>query len=483
MTISAALNSALSGLTAASRATGVASDNIANALTPGYARRSLEVAGNTIGGAGVRILGVVRNSDPVLLASRRGADAAQGYADGVSGFHTRMARLVGNVNDPRSVPNLIAEFESSLIAAASTPSVQTRLDAVATAASELATALNAASDGLREARNDADRSIGQQVDRLNTVLQNVETLNGRIQSVKLSGGDSAPLLDQRQKLIDEVNTMIPVNVVARDHGSVALFTDGGAILLDGPAAQLSFTPTLQTMPHMTLENGLLSGLELNGTPLRLSGPTSAIRGGSLAAAFEVRDDLAIEAQQDLDAVARDLIERFEAPGLDPTAAPTDAGLFTDNGARFSASAQTGLAGRLNLNASVDPGQGGQSWRLRDGLGAAVPGAVGNAQQINAFHQALTATRTPSDPRFGTGDMTASQVGAALLSRVAQNESLATERLTFASASRTEMQKLELEQGVDTDVELQMLMQIEQAYAANARMIETVGEMMDTLLRL
>jgi len=29
----------------------------------------------------------------------------------------------------------------------------------------------------------------------------------------------------------------------------------------------------------------------------------------------------------------------------------------------------------------------------------------------------------------------------------------------------------------------MLMQIEQAYAANARMIETVGEMMDTLLRL
>lgn len=483
MTISSALHSALSGLTAASRATGVATDNIANALTPGYARRSLEVAGNGIDGRGVRVLGVVRHSDPVLLANRRGADAAQGYADRVSSFHSRMSQLVGGVNDPSSVPNLMAQLETSLIAAASTPSSQTRLDAVASAASDLATALNSASDGLRKARNDADRSIGQQVDRLNTVLNNIEELNGNIQSVKLSGGDSSSLLDQRQKLIDEVNTMIPVNVVTRDHGSVALFTDGGAILLDGPAAQLGFTPTTQTMPHMTLENGLLSGLDLNGTPLRLTGPASAIRGGTLAAAFEIRDDLAVEAQKDLDAVARDLIERFETPGLDPTAAPTDAGLFTDNGARFSATAQSGLAGRLKLNASVDPAQGGQSWRLRDGLGAAAPGAVGYAEQINAFLQVLTDARTPSDTRFGSGDMTAGDVGAALLSRVAQNDSLATERLAYAASSQTEMQRLELEQGVDTDAELQMMMQIEQAYAANARMIETVSEMMDTLLRL
>ncbi|MCE8544518.1 flagellar hook-associated protein FlgK [Ruegeria pomeroyi] len=483
MTISAALHSALSGLTAASRATGVTTDNIANALTPGYARRSLEVTGNTNGGTGVRIVGVTRHADPVLVANRRGADAARGYADTVSDFQNRLLQLVGGTDDPRSVPNLIAEFESSLIAAASNPSAQTRLDAAATAASDLTAALNFASDGLRDARNDADRSIGQQVDRLNTVLQNIETLNGRIQSVKLSGGDTASLLDQRQEMIDEVNTMVPVNVVTRDHGSVALFTDGGAILLDGPAAQLSFSPTTQTMPHMTLDNGMLSGLELNGTHLRISGPTSAIRGGTLAAAFDIRDELSVEAQKDLDLVARDLVERFEAPALDPTAAPTDPGLFTDNGARFAATAQTGLAGRLELNTIVDPKQGGLSWRLRDGLGAVAPGAPGNATQINAFLKALTVARTPLDTRFGTGAITASGVGTALLSRVTQNDSLAAERLAFASASQTEMQKLEMEQGVDTDSELQTLMQLEQAFAANARVIETVGEMMDTLLRL
>lgn len=40
MNMSTALNNALGGLTAASRGAAVVSGNIANALTPGYARRS-----------------------------------------------------------------------------------------------------------------------------------------------------------------------------------------------------------------------------------------------------------------------------------------------------------------------------------------------------------------------------------------------------------------------------------------------------------
>ena len=38
-------------------------------------------------------------------------------------------------------------------------------------------------------------------------------------------------------------------------------------------------------------------------------------------------------------------------------------------------------------------------------------------------------------------------------------------------------------GVDTDSELQDLLLIEQAYAANARVIQTVSEMIDRLLQL
>jgi flagellar hook-associated protein 1 FlgK len=46
-----------------------------------------------------------------------------------------------------------------------------------------------------------------------------------------------------------------------------------------------------------------------------------------------------------------------------------------------------------------------------------------------------------------------------------------------------MQQIVAEQGVDSDQELQRLIQIEQAYASNARIVTVVNELMDTLLRL
>lgn len=483
MTISAAFNSAMSGLTAASRASGLVSENIANALTPGYARRSLEVTSNLVTGRGVQVVGVTRHTDPVLVANRRAADSAHGSASTLSGFHTNLENLIGRSGSVNAISTRLSTFENSLLTAASLPDSATRLDGAAAAAKDLALSLNKASDGLQDARTRADRGINTQVNRLNDVLQSVQDLNARIQTVGNQTGNTATLLDQRQLLIDEINEMIPVNVINRENGKVALYSEGGAILVDGSAAKLSFAPVNETRPHMTVENGLLSGLQINDVPVRTSGNNNAIRGGSLAAQFEIRDVLATDAQQDLDAVAQDLIERFEAAGVDPTHTPGQPGLFTDAGAALGASAGPGLAGRLALNSAVDPSQGGQSWKLRAGLEATDPGEPGDATLLKAFDKALTDSRPMSTDRFGTGALTAGEVSAGLLSRVTQNSNSAAQTLTFSAANKTEMERLELETGVDTDAELQSLMLVERAYAANARVVETVNELMDTLLRL
>lgn len=483
MTISAAFNNALSGLTAASRASALVSDNISNALTPGYGRRTLEIASNQVTGGGVRVVDVLRHSDPALTANRRVADAEHAHASSVASFHKAMEQLVGGLDDPASIANKLSAFETSLIAAASNPASATRLDSAVAEAMDLAEAIAKASDGLREKRSEADRSIGHQVEQLNGLLTDIEALNSRIQDVRLTNGNTAALLDQRQLLIDDVNTIVPVNVMTREHGKVALISNGGAILVDGQAAGIGFKVTGETVPQMSIDNGLLSGLEINGMAVRTSGPTSAIQGGTLAAAFEVRDVLSVEIQQDLDAVARDLIERFEAAGVDPSVTATDPGLFTDDGARFSESNLIGLAGRLSVNSAVVADQGGQSWRLRDGLGAASPGPVGEARQLQSFQNALTDPRALPTSRLGTGSLSAAGVSAALLSRVGQNASISNEDLSFAAIGKTEMERLELEQGVDTDTELQSLMLVEQAYAANARVVQAVDEMMDALLRL
>ncbi len=479
MSISSALNSALSGLTAAGRASEIVSENIANVMTPGYARRSLELASAVDTGPGVKVVGVRRHADPGIISERRGADAEFASAKVLADFHARFEALVGTATDPTSISMRLADFEASLITAASHPESAQRLDAAVYAANDLAKSISGAAEGLRNMRSQADRSIGQQVDRLNDILGNVQKLNIRITATQSNGGDISSLLDQRQTLVDEINQIVPVNQVDRDYGQIALYTDGGAILLDGVAATLDFAVATDVVPEMSVTTGALSGLKINGIDVS----ERAIAGGTLAANFRVRDDLSVTAQIGLDAMARDLVERFETPTLDATATAGDPGLFTDADAAFDPLAETGLANRIAVNSIVDPARGGDSWRLRAGLAAATPGQPGNARQLKAFAAILSDARAPGSPVFGTGLATAADLSSSLLSSAAQNASISDQAMSFASATRSELTKVELAQGVDTDAEMQRLMIIEQAYAANARMIEAVDEMMKTILRL
>ncbi|WP_158965048.1 flagellar hook-associated protein FlgK [Chachezhania sediminis] len=482
MSLSTALNNAMTGLAAAGRATAVVSDNISNALTPGYGRRSLDLASASVTG-GVRFVGITRNVDPVMVSNRRVADAEESNFSALSRYHDAMVRVVGSATEGDSLAARVSGFESSLFEAQSRPDSIHRLDSVVSQASLLAEGLNDASAGLRAERSRADRSIGIQVTRANEILGRIQLLNTRITSIEVSGGDSNGMRDERQVLLDELNTIIPIQEVTRENGQIAIYTTTGSRMLDGVAATIGFSVVGETTPYMTVDNGLLSGLTINDKPVTTLSASSAIAGGSLAAAFEIRDKLAVEMQSDLDSMARDLIERFQTPGLDPTAAIGDPGLFTDEGAAFDPLDELDIASRISVNTIIDPAQGGDSTYLRDGFGAAMPGDVGYAGQLQAFADIMSDGRVPASGRFGSVALTASGLAASLMSRVSQGADYAGQRLSFASASRTELQRIELAEGVDTDAEMQTLIVVEQIYAANARMIAAVDEMMDTLLRI
>jgi flagellar hook-associated protein 1 FlgK len=185
----------------------------------------------------------------------------------------------------------------------------------------------------------------------------------------------------------------------------------------------------------------------------------------------------------LDGMARDVIERFEQPGLDPTLPPGAPGLFTDNGAVFDPLTEVGLAGRLTLNAAVDPSNGGATWRLRDGLGAVAPGPTGDARQLQRFADALSEVRVQTGGPLGPGSFSASGASSALMSFAGTGKERSDMNLTRSAAVFTEAKRTELAGGVDTDQELQSLMTIERAYAASARVIEVVDDLLDQLLRI
>jgi len=284
-------------------------------------------------------------------------------------------------------------------------------------------------------------------------------------------------------VIDSISAIIPLREVQREGNQIALFSTGGVSLLEGSPARLTFNPSNTVNAEMTLASGGLSGLMINGRSVDTSGSSSPILGGRLGGLFAVRADLGVTAQNSLDAMARDLIERFAAPGLDPTLAPGDPGLFTDQGAGFVALNETGLAGRIRMNAAADPLQGGALFRLRDGLQAATQGPPGVPTLLQSLHLALNAPRALASTGFAAGNRDFASLAGDVLSDASTRRLNADSEASFAAARFTTLSDLEKQGGVDTDQEMQMLLIIEKNYAANAKVIQTVSNMIDTLIRL
>ena len=485
MSISASLSSALSGLTAASRRAEVVASNVANAMTEGYGRRELEVSARSVGstGQGVQVDGVTRHADLAVINDRRRAQAEASDQDQRATALRRIDSTLGAPDDPASLTARVALLENALIAATAQPASEARLSQVTDAVRGIAAKFGAITTDIQTSRTEADNRIKSEVDQVNTALTRIADLNSKVRATAGAGRDPSALIDQRQQVIDSVAAIIPLREVPRDGGQLALVTPGGAVLLDGAAAKLGFAPVATVVAGMTQGSGTLSGLTLNGRPIATSGETSPIAGGSLAGHFAVRDELAPEAQTRLDAVARDLIERFASPSVDPTLSAADAGLFTDNGAAFLPANETGLAGRLALNAAVDPLLGGDLRRLRDGLAATSPGAVGDSSQLTRLQTALTAQRSPVSGDFMPGNRSFATLTADLASGVATARLNAETGHSFASARADALHSAEMQGGVDTDQEMQNLLTIEQAYSANAKVIQTVDDMIKTLLSI
>jgi flagellar hook-associated protein 1 FlgK len=480
MSITGAMNAAISGLRAASLGTEIVSNNISNALTPSYGTRSMDLSALNLGATGgVRIDGISRQVNESVIADLRSADAAQQNSQTAVDFFLQLEDAIGIAGDENGLSGRLASFEESLIAAASRPDLTERLSDTVADAGRLVEGIANAAQGIQDMRTSADTKIAQDVATLNTALEQVEQLNIQITANLSRGGSSPALLDQRQSVLDTIGAIVPINAVPRDNGAVAIYTDGGAVLLDITAATIGFDQQNVVTEFQTLEAGTLSGLTMNGQDIR----TSALSGGSLGGNFEVRDTYGVAAQEQLDAFARDLVERFADPAVDSTLSTGDPGLFTDAGAAFDSADEVGLSRRLALNFAVDPEAGGEIWRIRDGLGATSTGLVGDSTLLNSLQSALETSRIPASGDFGSGALTTADLLSSFSGSLASTRSNAEQDLTFTSARFTELTQLSLSEGVDTDKELQNLLILEQAYAANARVIQAADEMIETLTRL
>lgn len=484
MSITTALSIANSGLSAASKRAGLVSSNVANALTPGYARRDISVSENVAAGqgAGVSIDGVTRATNPAITNDRRIAESMMRRDETISNAYLNFNAALGEPDDPFSLFAQYQNLESSLRSLSQTPESLPLQAQTLDAAKALVNTFNQLSANTQTTRRNADAEIAQQVDAVNTALEQVARLNNEISTSQGGGRDISALEDQRKILIDQISEIVPVKEVPRGNGKTDLITNEGVFLLAGAAREIQFNRANVITANTTLASGALSGLTVEGTDITPGGGSQGLQQGLLAGLFDVRDQIAPGFQTQIDALARDVIERFD--GIDPTLAAGAPGLFTDAGAAFDPANELGLAGRIAINAAVDPDQGGALWRLRDGLGASGQGPAGNAGILNALLDSLTTMKTLPAGVGVSAQLSAAEAAASVASSVGASRITSETRLAANAARTQSLTDAELAAtAVDTDLELQKLLLIEQSFAANTRVIQAADEMLRTLLEI
>ena len=490
MSISNALSHALSGLTAMGRKTDITSNNLANALTEGYGRQSVELGSLVLNGrgAGVSVNSVNRAISPDLTAARRQADSEAAAADVTASALADLGVALGEAGGDQGLFDRLESFESALRNLAESPELQPRQAQAADSAAALALKFNDISSATARAREIADREIAAGVDVVNSNLEEIVRVNRKIQFLSAGGRDVAGLVDQRERLIDEVSAHIPVRVHQRDNNVVHLTTAEGLSLVESTASQIEFTrsPTITApMIYDPAGGGALSGLSLHGIDITPgSDHPQRISGGALSGHFEIRDEVATDLNARVDQIAAELVQRFEDPAVDPTLAVGSPGLFTDDGGVFDPTAIEGLAGRIGLNVLVDPSQGGDPSLLRDGLLAAGPGPVTSDTLPRAMLDALGVLRPAGSIPGLSGNLSLSEMtsGVVELTGIAR-VSAESEAVGLASARETLSLSEANEIGVDSDQELQNLILIEQANAANVQVIQAATRMLDELMEI
>ena len=468
MSLTAALNSAMSGLRSNSRMTELISENIANALTPGYVRREVVVSATGDIAPGVRIEGIRDLGDPAMVSFRREAEADLGHAEHQLRFLSRVENRLGLPGSGNNLSDLMSRLEASLVAARGAPESDTRLSAVVASASDVAQRLNATYETIRMERNLAERGIESAVGELKDALEEVHSLNYRITESLSKSIDASGLKLRRTAVVDRINELVPVREVQREFGKIALFTHAGQGLLDGPPAELSFSSVPTLDESMTVQNGalanlLISGKEADGRKL----------GGDIGALFEIRDGYGPDIQAKLDAFSNDLANLVVSAPLSSEAPPLLAHLFVAERSTDPATSLAGLARTIKVNPAFVPEEGGSPALLRDGSSG---GPSGDATRLDAFLNNLTQGAGPSGHSlFSSADALISEIGS---QRVRTEDAQARHAARLDHAQRAEAQA-----GVDTDSELQHLLEVEKAYAANARVIETINTLFDDLLRM
>ena len=439
------LSIARSGANVAKLALDVTSNNIANASSPSYIRRSVQVsevvansstsAPTAVNLAGTQVTGVIRNADAFRQSEvrRTGADAARADAE-VQGLENVEAAVEQTgvydsvVNFEAGLQKLVADPTDGSLRASVIEQGRTMAQTFNTAASSL----DAAGTGLRFDAQDG-------VDNVNRITGELARVNLRLSRASDASSDQTALLDQRDQLLQDLSgyTGISTSFDASGVVTVTLGGSGGPSLVTGG--------TSGTLAMTTAADGTIS--------FTLDGTAATVSSGSIAGKSLALTQLA-STRGKLDAVAASIINvvnSAQANGVDLNG-NTGTPLFSGTGAADIAMIATGGS----AIAAAATGSGANS---RD------------ASNLSAMRNAFSS----ADPA-GATDAMLFDVSSAVAGRTVTRDALEA----IASSAKVALQA---QAGVDMDQEAVNLVRYQQAFQANGRVMQVASDIFNSILSI
>ena len=488
MTLSIGLDAALSGLSTAADQTSVVSRNVARAGDPSASRKIASLV--TLPGGGVKLGPITRATNSALYDKLLGATSDAGAQQAIV---DALNLLDNTVNDPEldaSPAALVGKLADAIQRYAAAPQNTTAARSAVAAAGDLARALNDATQAVQQLRTQADADIAGATDRVNALLAQFETVNGEIVKGTRRGTDVTDYLDQRDQILASIAEEVGVRTITRANNDMAVYTDSGVTLFDVRARTVSFDRTLLYTPTTSGNAVYVDGVPITGTS---SGPMLA-GSGRLTGLVAVRDGVAVTYQNQLYEIARGLIQAFAESDQSATPTLPDVpGLFTYAGAPAMpppGSVLVGLAGTIKLNAGVDPAQGGNAARLRDGGISGNPAYVYNASGATGFTQRLEQvldrlnTQQSFDPAAQAAPSgTVAGFAASSVSWLQEARKSAGADGDYRTALKDRASEaLSKSTGVNLDEEMTLLLELERSYQASTKLVSTIDNMLGALLQ-
>jgi flagellar hook-associated protein 1 FlgK len=434
------LSIAASGAKAARSALDVTAQNIANASTEGYVRRSARMEEVAVAGgllrngdislSGVRVGGIDRNADMFRQSEvrRTGSDLARATSE-LDGL-----KRIESAIEQAGVYEAIVEFEAALQQLSSDPTSSSLRAAVLGAADSMAGKFNIAASGLEAAGEGLRFDAAAAVDEANVIGQELARVNLRLARAGEGSSDKATLLDQRDALLERMSGVVDIKTSFGADGAVTVTTGGQTLVTGGVAGTLSLA---------TAADGTVS--------FAVDGNALAPAGGKLAGASLALTEIA-SVRTRLDTLADGVAGTINAAQANGAALDGSAGqpIFSGTGA-------SGIRVAMANGAGIATAPAGSPAGSRDG---------GN---LAAMRQALDAGGAAQGMNGLLFDVSSHIAG-----RTVTRDALGA----IASSAKS---ALEMQAGVDLDAEAANLMRFQQAFQASGRAMQVASDIFQTLM--